>query len=211
MFVYFLPDKREATFKSAWKKALLRADWKKEGFKAVNVTLNAASAHPTLLLSEDGKQVTRQQTCQDLPSFTQRFVSLPCALGQQDISSGRFYWEVEVGDKPSWDLGICRYNVKKKGRVTMSPQNGFWAIRLCDGEYWALTSPETLLTLRERPLRVGIFLDYEAGDVSFCNMTDGSHIFTFPQVTFNGVLRPLFGLWSSGSGPLTIVHVEEKM
>ncbi|XP_070274928.1 butyrophilin subfamily 1 member A1-like isoform X2 [Myotis yumanensis] len=184
--------------------------WKKEGSKAVNVILDAATAHPALLLSEHGKRVTWQEPCQDLPSSSQRFDSLPCVLAQQDISSGKCHWEVEVGDTQSWDLGICRDTVKRKGKVTISPQNGFWAIRLYDGEYWALTSPETPLTLRERPLSVGIFLDYEAGEVSFCNMTDGSPIFTFPKNTFYGVLRPLFRLWSSGSGPLSIVHVEEK-
>ncbi|XP_059558036.1 butyrophilin subfamily 1 member A1-like isoform X4 [Myotis daubentonii] len=181
-----------------------------ESSYAVNVILDAATAHPVLLLSEDGKRVTWQEPCQDLPNSSQRFDSLPCVLGQKDISSGKCHWEVEVGDMQSWDLGICRDNVKRKGKVTMSPQNGFWAIRLYDGEYWALTSPETRLTLRERPLSVGVFLDYEAGEVSFCNMTDGSHIFTFPKNTFYGVLRPLFRLWSSGSGPLSIVHVEEK-
>ncbi|XP_023603130.1 butyrophilin subfamily 1 member A1-like [Myotis lucifugus] len=176
----------------------------------VNVTLNAATAHPALLLSEDGKRVTWQEPCQNLPRSSQRFASLPCVLGQQGISSGKCHWEVEVGDTQSWDLGICRDNVKRKGRVTMSPQNGFWAIRLYDGEYWALTSPETHLTLTERPLSVGIVLDYEAGEVSFCNMTDGSYIFSFPKNTFNGVLRPLFRLWSSGAGRLSIVHVEEN-
>ena len=90
----------------------------------------------------------------------------------------------------------------------MSPQNGFWAIRLYNGGYWGLTSPETSLTLKEKPLYVGVFLDYEAGDVSFYNMTDGSHIFTFSQNTFYGALRPLFRLWSPNSGPLTIVQVE---
>ena len=90
----------------------------------------------------------------------------------------------------------------------MSPKNGFWAIRFYEGEYWALTSPETHLTLREKPLSVGIFLDYEAGDVSFYNMTDESHIFTFSKQTFYGVLRPLFRLWFPDSGPLTIVQVE---
>ena len=90
----------------------------------------------------------------------------------------------------------------------MSPQNGFWAIRLYDGVYWGLTSPETSLTLKKKPLLVGVFLDYEAGDVSFYNMTEGSHIYTFSKQEFNGVLRPLFRLWSSDSGPLTIVHVE---
>uniref|UniRef100_A0A8C4M2N3 B30.2/SPRY domain-containing protein n=1 Tax=Equus asinus TaxID=9793 RepID=A0A8C4M2N3_EQUAS len=177
---------------------------------AVNVTLDAATAHPVLLLSEKGRRVTWQERCQDLPSSTQRFNSLPCVLGQLDISSGRWYWEVEVGEARSWDLGICRDNVTRKERVTMSPQNGFWAIRLYDGDYWALTSRVTLLTLQEKPLIVGIFLDYEAGDVSFYNMTDGSHIFTFPQNTFYGILRPLFRLWSSDSGSLTIVQVEEN-
>nr|XP_044632284.1 butyrophilin subfamily 1 member A1-like isoform X1 [Equus asinus]XP_044632285.1 butyrophilin subfamily 1 member A1-like isoform X1 [Equus asinus] len=202
--------RRKAQFKSAWRNAPLYADWRKEEFEAVNLTLDAASAHPALRLSEKGRQVAWQERPQDLPSSTQRFDSLPCVLGQLNITSGRCYWEVEVGDTCSWDLGICRDNITRKGVVTMSPQNGFWAIRLYEGEYWALTSPETLLILREIPLSVGIFLDYEAGDVSFYNMTDGSHIFTFPQNTFYGILRPLFRLWSSDSGLLTIVKVEEN-
>ncbi|XP_044632277.2 HLA class I histocompatibility antigen, alpha chain G-like isoform X2 [Equus asinus] len=203
-------DRRKAQFKSVWRNAPLYADWRKEEFEAVNLTLDATSAHPALRLSEKGRQVAWQEKPQDLPSSTQRFESLPCVLGQLNITSGRCYWEVEVGDTSSWDLGICRDNIIRKGRVTVSPQNGFWAIRLYEGEYWALTSPETLLTLRKKPLSVGIFLDYEAGDLSFYNMKDGSHIFTFPQNTFHGVLRPLFRLWSSDSGPLTVVKVEEN-
>ena len=91
----------------------------------------------------------------------------------------------------------------------MSPKNGFWAIRFYEGKYWALTSPETHLTLREKPFIVRVFLDYEARDVSFYNMTDGSHIFTFSEDTFCGVLRPLFRLWSSESGSLTFCSGEE--
>ena len=129
-------------------------------------------------------------------------------LGQLHVSSKRYFWEVEVGDAHSWDLGVCRDNVTRNGRVTMSPQNGFWAIRLYEGEYWGLTSPETYLTLKEKPCRLGVFLDYEAGDVSFYNMADGSHIFTFSEQAFYGVLRPLFRLQASDSGSLTIVQVE---
>uniref|UniRef100_A0A5G2RER6 B30.2/SPRY domain-containing protein n=1 Tax=Sus scrofa TaxID=9823 RepID=A0A5G2RER6_PIG len=191
--------RRKAQFKKAWRDAPLYP---------ANVTLDEATAHPALLVSERGRRVTWQETCQDLPRSTQRFNSIPCVLGQLRINSGRACWEVEVGDMQSWDLGICRDNVTREGVFTMSPQNGFWAIRLYDGDYWALTSPETSLPLRERPLKVGIFLDYEAGDVSFYNMTDGSHIFTFPQSTFYGVLRPLFRLWSSDSGSLTICSAE---
>ncbi|XP_066112595.1 butyrophilin subfamily 1 member A1-like isoform X3 [Saccopteryx bilineata] len=197
-------DRRKAQYKSVWKNAPLYPDWRKEEFKAVTVTLDAATAHPALHLSENGRQLTWQERQKDLPSSTQRFDSLPCVLGQLHISSGRCYWEVEVGNAHSWDLGVCGDNITRKGRVTMSPQNGFWAIRLYSGEYWALTSPETPLTVRENPLKVGIFLDYEDGDVSFFNITEGSHIFSFSKNTFHGVLRPLFRLWSSDSGSLAI-------
>ncbi|XP_053459796.1 butyrophilin subfamily 1 member A1-like isoform X2 [Nycticebus coucang] len=192
------------------RKEQFKFDWRKEEFQSVNVTLDEATAHPVLFVSENGRQVTWQERSEDLPSSKQRFDSLPCVLGQLKITLGRCFWEVEVGTAGSWDMGICRDNVTRNWKVTMSPQNGFWAIRLYEGEYWALTSPETQLTLRDHPHRVGIFLDFEAGDVSFYNMADGSHIFTFPQSTFYSALRPLFRLWSSDSGPLTIVQEKEN-
>ena len=80
----------------------------------------------------------------------------------------------------------------------MSPQDGFWAIRFYEGEYCAFTTPATPLTKKGKPLSVGVFLDYEAGDVSFYNMTDGFHIFPISQNTFCVVLKHLFRLWSSG-------------
>ena len=175
---------------------------------AANVTLDAATAHPALLLTEEGRRVSWQERHQNLPSSVQRFNSIPCVLGDQRFSSGRYFWKVEVGNARSWDLGVCRDNVTRTGRVTVSPQNGFWTIRFYEGEYWALTSPETHLTLREKPFIVGVFLDYEAGDISFYNMTDGSHTFTFSQNTFYGALRPLLRLWSSESGSLTICPSE---
>ncbi|XP_040838830.1 butyrophilin subfamily 1 member A1-like [Ochotona curzoniae] len=189
-----------------WRKAALYADWRKEEFQNVTVTLDVDTAHPALSLSQERRCVTWQEEDQTLPDIPQRFSSLPCVLGELQITSGRYFWEVDITNTVSYDLGICRDNVTRKERVTMSPQNGFWGIRLYNKEYWALTSPETLLTLREQPLRVGIFLDYDDGDVSFFNMTDGSHIFSFPQHTFQGILRPLFRLWDSDSGSLTIVH-----
>ncbi|XP_066217554.1 butyrophilin subfamily 1 member A1-like [Saccopteryx leptura] len=203
-------DRRKAQYKFDWRNLLLYADWRKEEFKAVTVTLDAATAHPALHLSENGRRVTWHERQHDLPHSTQRFESLPCVLGQLFISSGRYYWEVEVGNALSWDLGVCSHNVAKKGTVTMSPENGFWAIRLYSGKYWAVTFPATLLTLGEKPLKVGILLDYEDGDISFFNITDGSHIFSFSKNTFHGILRPLFRLWSLDSGSLSICPGEKK-
>lgn len=100
-------------------------------------------------------------------------------LGQIRIIRGRSYWKVEVWDRDSWDLGVCRDNVIRKGRVNVSPRCGFWCIRLYDGEYWGLSNSEMQLTLKENPHHVGIFLDVEERDLYFYNLKDKSHISHF--------------------------------
>ena len=135
----------------------------------VDITLDPATAHPSLFLSEGNRCVTWGEKSQDLPEDPQRFCSLPCVLGHQVITSGRCYWEVEVRSHGAWDLGICRPHVMRKGRVCIKPEDGFWALRFYKQEYWALTSPETKLMVKEHPARVCIFLEYEKGRISFYN------------------------------------------
>ncbi|XP_039374793.1 E3 ubiquitin-protein ligase TRIM39-like [Mauremys reevesii] len=165
----------------------------KEALKrfGVDVTLDPDTAHPKLILSEDRKRVRYGDTRQDLPNNSERFDRYLIVLGAEGFAGGRRYWEVEVGDKTGWDLGVCRESVSRKGQVTYTPGNGYWVVRLWDGGYKALTSPKTPLPVSVRPSRVGIFLDYEAGEVSFYNVTDRSHLFTFSD-TFSGRLRPYF-------------------
>ncbi|XP_029800427.1 butyrophilin subfamily 1 member A1-like isoform X3 [Suricata suricatta] len=189
------------------RRAQFRNDWKKEFFQAVNVILDPATAHPALILSENNKCVTFGEKSQDLPKDPQRFHSLPCVLGHSVFTSGRFYWEVDVRNSGAWDLGICRQNVMRQGRICVKPEDGYWAIRFYNGEYWALTSPEMQLTIKEHPTRVCIFLECDDGLISFYNMTDKSHIHTFSQGSFNGSLQPFFRLWLGYSKSLTICPV----
>ncbi|XP_067402596.1 E3 ubiquitin-protein ligase TRIM58-like isoform X2 [Emydura macquarii macquarii] len=159
----------------------------------VDVTLDPDTANPWLVLSEDWKRVRYGDTCQDLPDNPERFDTSPCVLGAEGFLGGRRYWEVEVGKKPEWILGVCRESVSRKGPMRRSPENGYWALGLKDRRYRALTSPTTLLPISVRPSRVGIFLDYEAGEVSFYNVTDRSQLCTVTG-TFSGMLRPYFCL-----------------
>uniref|UniRef100_A0A8C0IRB4 Zinc finger protein RFP-like n=1 Tax=Chelonoidis abingdonii TaxID=106734 RepID=A0A8C0IRB4_CHEAB len=157
----------------------------------VDVTLDPDTANPNLILSEDRKRVRLGDKRQDLPNNPERFDPSSCVLGTEGFAGGRRYWEVEVGDKMRWDLGVCRESVRRKGWVIATPEDGYWVVRLWDGEYQASTSPPTSLPVSVRPSRVGIFLDYKAGEVSFYNVTDRSHLVTFTD-TFSGKLRPYF-------------------
>lgn len=162
----------------------------------VGVTLDPDTAHPNLTLSEDRRQVTYGGCHMDLDFSPRRFSAFPCVLGLEGFISGRHYFEVDVGEGTSWDLGVCMDSVQRGADMKQEPEFGFWTIRLYKGkDYLALTNPPTPLLLSEKPLVVGVFLEWETGVVSFYNMTAGSHIFTFPDTSFSETLWPYFRIY----------------
>ncbi|XP_053537905.1 butyrophilin subfamily 1 member A1 isoform X2 [Ictalurus punctatus] len=185
---------------------------KKKKLFAVDVTLDPDTANPDLILSADGKQVTLGDTEQYLPDTPQRFTRYPGVLGKQSFSSGRFYYEVQVRGKTKWTLGVARENINRKGIITLTPQNGFWTVGLRN-ENWhaAFAGPSVPLTLREKLEKVGVFVDYEEGLVSFYDVKSSSRIYSFTGQSFTDKLYPFFspGLDYGGnnSAPLIISPV----
>ncbi|NP_109671.1 butyrophilin-like 4 precursor [Mus musculus] len=185
-------DRRKAAYRAAWKKAQLYADWRKEHFEAWTFTLDPASAHPILAISPDRLSVSRKDStlCLD---------DLFCVLGIRGISSGRHYWEVKLrnGDSSKWTLGVCREGVDRKGCFSECPHKGFWTVGRSSSGYLAYIDTGTaLLSLRQAPQSVGVFVDYTEGDISFYNMSDMSPMFSFHEASFSGTLFPYFRLKS---------------
>ncbi|XP_072113528.1 E3 ubiquitin-protein ligase TRIM39-like [Mobula birostris] len=175
----------------------------------VSVTLDVETANPWLEVSEDRKSVRYTGTRRDLPDTGKRFTDRACVLGSEGFTSGRHYWEVEVMGSRRWSLGVAAESVKRKGRVTLGPETGFWTIGRFDDEMWVLTSPVSRLPAGPIPGRVGVYLSYESGTVSFYNAETKSHLHTFTGNKFTGKLYPFFGPWDenqwlricSGSAP----------
>ncbi|XP_059112062.1 erythroid membrane-associated protein isoform X1 [Peromyscus eremicus] len=174
------------------KRAAANAGWRRARLHFVVVTLDPDTAHPKLILSEDRRCVRLGDKKRPVPDTPQRFDFVVSVLGSECFTTGCHYWEVYVGEKTKWILGVCSESVSRKGKVTASPANGHWLVRQSRrNEYEALTSPQTYFRLKESPKCVGVFLDYEAGVISFYNVTDKSHIFTFTH-SFSSPLRPFF-------------------
>ncbi|XP_074873156.1 E3 ubiquitin-protein ligase TRIM39-like [Carettochelys insculpta] len=174
----------------------------------VDMTLEPDTAHPNLILSEDRRSVAHGDMRLELPNNPQRFDPYVMVLGSRRFTGGKSYWEVEVGDKVEWDVGVCRESVGRKGQVILSPSNGFWRVWLRNGDkYKALNSRPALLTVSVQPSRVGIFLDYKAGEISFYNVSGRTHLYSYSGA-FYGALRPFFspGLHRGGANasPLTV-------
>ncbi|XP_041069500.1 E3 ubiquitin-protein ligase TRIM39-like isoform X1 [Carcharodon carcharias] len=115
----------------------------------------------------------------------------PSILGPEGFTSGRHYWKVALVNNTSWCLGVAYQSVPGKDNSKQEPATGFWAImgQLFDGHCEAMSSPPTLLPLKAGLKEVGVYLDYEEGQVSFYNADDMSHLYTFTD-TFTEKLHP---------------------
>uniref|UniRef100_A0A8C4T2M0 Butyrophilin subfamily 1 member A1 n=1 Tax=Erpetoichthys calabaricus TaxID=27687 RepID=A0A8C4T2M0_ERPCA len=159
-----------------------------------DVTLDLDTANPRLIVSEAGKQVRHVDTWQSVTDNPKRFDPSVFVLAREGFTTGRHYWEVEVGEKTDWILGVARESVDRKGDVNLSPYDGFWTLCLLKEEtfeYWALTDPDVHLPLRVNPWTVGVFLNYDEGQVSFYNAKTRTHLYTFKE-SFNEKLYPFF-------------------
>ncbi|KAJ8014246.1 hypothetical protein DPEC_G00038270 [Dallia pectoralis] len=172
------------------------------------------SAHPDLLISEALLEVSDGQASQPVPDNAERFDSSVSVLGSVGFCSGIHIWEVEVGPKKAWTLGVAKESVDRKGNVIVSPAGGIWAIGLWDGEqYSAGTAPlGTPLVLTRKPQKVKVELDYEKGDLSFYDSNDMSVIYRFHD-RFKEKLFPYFSpcLNSDGTNHGALKITPEKV
>ncbi|XP_018613546.1 putative leucine-rich repeat-containing protein DDB_G0290503 [Scleropages formosus] len=161
-------------------------------FKTPAVFLDPDTAHPKLILSEDGKEVRVARTRQDVPSNPFRFDTSLGVVGKKGFTSGKSYWEVQVGERSCYILGVIGESATRKGRILPKPRNKYWTvIKVRQNVFRVLENAPKNLNLSNKPNKVGVLLDYEGGKVSFYDTNTRSHIYTFSGNTFSEKLFPV--------------------
>ena len=205
-------DQLEENFSEDLKKLLREVDLNRLQQFAVDVTLDPDTAHSALNLSADGKQVHHSVVKKNLPDNPKRFNPSCCVLGKQSFSSGKFYFEAEVKEKTRWTLGVAKESIKRKGIIPLCPDNGHWTMWLKNGdEYAALVGSPLHLSLSSKPQKVGVFVDYDEGLVSFYDVDAADLLHSFTGCSFTEKIYPFFspGLNNDGinSAPMIISGV----
>ncbi|XP_061603005.1 zinc-binding protein A33-like [Cololabis saira] len=170
------------------------------------VVLDPNTAAPCLYLSADLTSGRKEDTCQQLPDNPERIMNFSHVFGSEGFTSGKHSWEVEVGDHPSWLLGLVKDSAERKNERISSPKYGVWCLMYRDGIYAngdgiyangdGISGDGEIVTVETSPRRIRVQLDYDGGTVSFYNAEDMTHIYTHRD-TFTEKLLPFFGIGRS--------------
>ncbi|XP_060706769.1 nuclear factor 7, brain-like isoform X1 [Hemiscyllium ocellatum] len=161
----------------------------------VSVILDVETAHPELEVSEDLKCLRWTWTRMYLPDTGKRFKHRACALGSEGFTSGGHYWEVEVEGNQGWSLGVASESVERKRGISLIPENGFWTMEWVGDRFYINSPLRSPLCVGQIPRKVGIYLSYESGTVSFYNADAMSLLHTYTGNRFTEKLYPFFETW----------------
>ncbi|XP_068107495.1 E3 ubiquitin-protein ligase TRIM11-like [Hyperolius riggenbachi] len=163
--------------------------------QSADILLDVNTASNWLHISADRKTASRSDINQNRPETPERFQDYAQVWSSRSFSSGRHYWEVDVGGSDIWIVGMCYPSIARGGlQSVIGCNNKSWGLCLEVNQYSVIHDIEVIQLPDGIPSdRVRIYLDYEAGQISFYALCDPiRHLHTF-TATFTEPLHA--GLW----------------
>nr|XP_046191481.1 NLR family CARD domain-containing protein 3-like isoform X1 [Oncorhynchus gorbuscha] len=167
-----------------------------------DLTLNLNTADRKLSLSEENRKVTWRREEQPYPDHPERFEDCGQVLCREGLT-GRYYWEVEWSGGAV--IGVTNKGISRRGRgddCWLGWNDKSWSLTCSDNSYiaWHNNNPTTIDVPSSSSHRVGVYLDWPAGTLSFYRASSDTltHLITFTS-TFTEPLYPGFGVWGDDS------------
>ncbi|XP_076851920.1 NACHT, LRR and PYD domains-containing protein 3-like isoform X2 [Brachyhypopomus gauderio] len=170
---------------------------------ACELTLDPNTANTRLSLSEGNRKVTYVEEQQTYPDHPERFDYCYQVMCRESLT-GRCYWEVEC----SGDAGIAvtYKGISRKGRsddCVFGHNIKSWKLRCINNRYSVHhNNNHTYISAPSSSNRVGVYLDWPAGTLSFYSVSSHTHTLTHLHTFHSTFTEPLyagFGFWGSDS------------
>ncbi|XP_066529838.1 NACHT, LRR and PYD domains-containing protein 9-like isoform X2 [Hoplias malabaricus] len=175
-----------------------------------DVTLDPNTAHTLLSLSEGNRKVERVKERQSYPDHPERFDVFEQVLSVESLT-GRCYWEVE------WRGGRVEISVSYGGiqRKGAGDESSFgrninsWCLD-CSGNSFSLWHNTQRTPIPAPPSkRVGVYLDWEGGTLSFYTIPPNTHTLTHLHTLTTTFTEPLYaGFWVGSGSSVRVCDVE---
>ncbi|XP_053219916.1 butyrophilin subfamily 3 member A2-like [Podarcis raffonei] len=169
---------------------------------AVAVTLDSYYKHPEI--SKDKERASLQTLP---PEKEETAMGTQIFVGKEGYAAGKHYWEVEVGERLDWELGVLNKAKRDKFReekVVKSFQEGCWALKSSQGKLFS--SPCEIEIEKNQNVSysvIGLLLDQEKWEISFYNCRGAYFLIDSIPIKSSEKLYPFvaYGSASENSGP----------
>ncbi|KAM9518813.1 LOW QUALITY PROTEIN: NLR family CARD domain-containing protein 3-like, partial [Salvelinus alpinus] len=166
-----------------------------------DLTLDPNTVFSTISLSEENRKATGMREEQPYPDHPERFEDREQVLCREGLT-GRCYWEVEWSGRVG--IGVTYKGISRRGEgkdCCLGYNDKSWSLVCSDNRYSARhnNNSTTIVVPSSSPHRVGVYLDWPAGTLSFYRASSDTltHLYTFTS-TFTEPLYPGFRVWGDG-------------
>ncbi|XP_035382039.1 NACHT, LRR and PYD domains-containing protein 12-like, partial [Electrophorus electricus] len=165
---------------------------------ACDLTLDPNTAHTRLSLSEGNRKVTCVEQQQSYPDHAERFDVCEQVVCRESLT-GRCYWEVEWSGRGA-DISVTYKGISRKGGsgdCVFGCNLKSWSLSCSDNSYTVWHNNKfTDISAPSSSNRVGVYLDWPAGTLSFYSVSSHTHTLTHLHTLHSTFTEPLYaGFW----------------
>ncbi|XP_069548394.1 tripartite motif-containing protein 16-like protein [Brachyistius frenatus] len=166
-----------------------------------DVTLDPNTANSYLCLSDGRRGVTTRQEPRPCADHPDRFTSWAQVLGRAGMA-GRCYWEVEWAGNGGVSVGVCYKNMARSGGGSdckLGHNSRSWSLDCSAAVCSFRHDKESVAIAAPCSCRIGVYLDFSGGTLSFYDASKAMVLLHKVQTTFTQPVYPGFwvGLGSS--------------
>ncbi|XP_062864496.1 tripartite motif-containing protein 16-like [Trichomycterus rosablanca] len=159
-------------------------------------TLDPNTVNKNLRLSEENNVVTCSRRLQLYPDHRDRFDYYYQVVCRESVS-GRCYWEVELSGNNC--VAVSYKSISRKGRndkCVFGYNDQSWSL-FCSSSSFSFwhNNKKSEIPIMPSSSRIGVYVDYEAGTLSFYSVSDTMKLLQRVQTTFTQPLYLGFNLY----------------
>ncbi|KAL6491352.1 hypothetical protein MHYP_G00016970 [Metynnis hypsauchen] len=178
---------------------------------AVDLTLDPNTVSRRLSLSEGNRKVKWVREDQPYPDLPDRFEHCPQVLSVESLT-GHCYWEVQwSGDAAGISVSYRGIRRKGEGDRGFGQNNQSWSLSCSEISYTVCHNKQrTKLPAPPSPSnRVGVYLDWGSGTLSFYTISLNTHTLTHLHTLTTTFTEPLYaGFWVYTDSSVSLCDTE---
>ncbi|XP_009072782.1 PREDICTED: E3 ubiquitin-protein ligase RNF135-like, partial [Acanthisitta chloris] len=177
---------------------------------ADDVTFDHTRVHERLALTAQNRRVmvSSHPTCYE-PSPNRFCISQ--VMCSQSFSTGCHYWEVITEDSDGWAVGVAHERIGRRDKLGRTEHS--WCVEWIGSKKQLSAWHENQETSlhKDKPSKVGVFLELQKKTVSFYSITDKEMLLHSFEISTSNPLYPAFWLYSlESNGALTLSHPNRR-